>query len=608
MKVKVIDLPPADLVAGTDVLLLEQNSGTKNTTVTKLISDLGLVTNTTLAANSAAQRIGTKSGNNVQVELDKIKLNATQTQEELNNHLLNDREQWRRSLAEAGLTLVEGSFEEGATATKATDAVWYIAGGQCYTWDGAFPKTVAAGSTPASAGGTGAGKWLSVGDAVLRGQLANPDIGDSLVAVKAPFSNAIVRTQHDINSERVSVKNWGATGDGTTDDTAAIQAACNDLQAAYAVDRVRRTLVFPDGSYRTSSTIVVHANMSIDCSGRVVFQNKGTAKNFDAVELQGGAKKSVLGTIDGYASGILIRGSTHNVEFQTISNCVDGVIFRADTNWTATKSSLDNVVRGVQIGKCTNGIVFEQNADGLVQQGNEVRVNFISETPNSLLFRNYDGFTHTRMSNWDSNFIELIASDPITLADASMIRNSTPHSVSNVTYIIRSWCGGWTPDGGTMCLIRGAFLTSTFSFSLATRPGLNELVDAAGKNSFGSCSFHVPRYDNLGSSLSFYQAVSAGASFNGGVSLYRSKFRIRATVPDIGAGQTYGLAFNHILAQASGIGRFRIEQYSDSARGKYLIEIRDAGAEQQGMVRLWFTNITNATVPGRDVDLIISAS
>lgn len=218
MKVKVIDLPPADLVAGTDILLLEQDSGTKNTTVTKLISDLGLVTNTTLVANSAAQRIGTKSGNNVQVELDKIKLNATQTQdeiaqvqtsvaeieskqealdqfnidlqspsgadliqssngntvqEELNNNLLNDREQWRRSLAEAGLTLVDGSFEEGATLNNNTDAVWYIAGGQCYTWGGAFPKEVPAGSTPETSGGVGSGAWVSVGDANLRQELAS---------------------------------------------------------------------------------------------------------------------------------------------------------------------------------------------------------------------------------------------------------------------------------------------------------------------------------------------------------------------------------------------------------------------------------------------------
>lgn len=71
----------------------------------------------------------------------------------------NDREQWRRSLAEAGLTLVAGSFEEGAVATKKTDAVWYMAGGQCCVWDGALPKDVPAKSTPASTGGFSEDAW-----------------------------------------------------------------------------------------------------------------------------------------------------------------------------------------------------------------------------------------------------------------------------------------------------------------------------------------------------------------------------------------------------------------------------------------------------------------
>lgn len=57
----------------------------------------------------------------------------------------NDREQWRRSLAEAGLTLVDGSFEEGTTVNSKVDAVWHIAAGQCYSWSGLFPKTVPAG-------------------------------------------------------------------------------------------------------------------------------------------------------------------------------------------------------------------------------------------------------------------------------------------------------------------------------------------------------------------------------------------------------------------------------------------------------------------------------
>lgn len=81
----------------------------------------------------------------------------------------NDREQWRRSLAEAGLTLVDGSFEEGATVSAATAAVWHIASGQCYTWGGTLPKTVPAGSTPETSVGVGA--WQPVGSAILRQQL-----------------------------------------------------------------------------------------------------------------------------------------------------------------------------------------------------------------------------------------------------------------------------------------------------------------------------------------------------------------------------------------------------------------------------------------------------
>lgn len=87
----------------------------------------------------------------------------------------NTRELWRRSLAEAGLTLVDGSFEDGATANSATDAVWHIAAGQCYSWDGALPKIVSAGSTPSTTGGVGVGAWLAVGNALLRTVLSSID-------------------------------------------------------------------------------------------------------------------------------------------------------------------------------------------------------------------------------------------------------------------------------------------------------------------------------------------------------------------------------------------------------------------------------------------------
>ena len=117
----------------------------------------------------------------------------------------NDREQWRRSLAEAGLTLVDGSFEEGATVSSATDAVWYIAGAQCYTWGSGFPKDVPPKATPASTGGIGLGAWVSVGYVSLKSELSKNDgysyIGE-LQSV-AEFFGLIKR-----DGARVKLRSW----------------------------------------------------------------------------------------------------------------------------------------------------------------------------------------------------------------------------------------------------------------------------------------------------------------------------------------------------------------------------------------------------------------
>ena len=157
MSTTITNLPETSKVNGSDYLVLDQPDKTVKSTVSNFLADTGVVLATQLKDTDGADLIQSSNGNTVQ--------------EELNNNLLNDREQWRRSLAEAGLTLVDGSFEEGATVTKATDAVWHIAGGQCYTWGGEFPKTVAAGSTPDSTGGIGLGAWVNVGDATLRTEM-----------------------------------------------------------------------------------------------------------------------------------------------------------------------------------------------------------------------------------------------------------------------------------------------------------------------------------------------------------------------------------------------------------------------------------------------------
>ena len=56
----------------------------------------------------------------------------------------------RRSYAEAGYTLVDGSFEESGTLADSSDVLLHKATGAAYAWSGAFPKVVNAGSTPSA--------------------------------------------------------------------------------------------------------------------------------------------------------------------------------------------------------------------------------------------------------------------------------------------------------------------------------------------------------------------------------------------------------------------------------------------------------------------------
>ncbi|EWG71724.1 hypothetical protein P346_00406 [Enterobacter sp. DC1] len=114
-----------------------------------------------------------------------------------NQHYTIEGMRWlaQQAIAAFGYITME-SFEDGNTLTLPNQVLRLEATGEYYRWDGAFPKDVPAGSTPDSTGGVGVGKWLSVGDATLRSDLAKSD-GLKLTGQKVnygiPFGSSLTR-------------------------------------------------------------------------------------------------------------------------------------------------------------------------------------------------------------------------------------------------------------------------------------------------------------------------------------------------------------------------------------------------------------------------------
>lgn len=105
-----------------------------------------------------------------------------------------------RAMAEAGITIVAGSFEKGAVVTSSNEGVYQESTGKVYSWFTDATITVPAGTTPQNFGGVNATAWVDRTDVTLRGELGYVD------------------GLHDIS---VSV----VIGDGVTDNRSQVSAA-----------------------------------------------------------------------------------------------------------------------------------------------------------------------------------------------------------------------------------------------------------------------------------------------------------------------------------------------------------------------------------------------
>ena len=165
---------------------------------------------------------------------------------------------------------------------------------------------------------------------ILDGTILNADVNATagIVASKLSFTqagaSAVARTVDSKLKDVVSVKDFGAVGDGVTNDSAAIQAAVT------ASDN--KTLIFPSGSYLLGTNLTVSNLVSISFENSYLIVPSGVNVVFNGPVCSFGQypfKKAGTGNYGLISTGMLtgnkspFNGST-DIQAQTLSQLLNG--------------------------------------------------------------------------------------------------------------------------------------------------------------------------------------------------------------------------------------------------------------------------------------------
>lgn len=196
--------------------------------------------------------------------------------------------------------------------------------------------------------------WDNIGGSVVASNLAADlaaSSGSSMVGFLQSGTGAVATTVQTKLRESVSVKDFGAVGNGVTDDTVAIQ------KAATAISVTGGTLVFPDGDY----VISTHIDFTGNNVSAVLAHNAGilysTTPDFVAFKLTG-TRCSVVG---GLGRGFIGPASWDGTN---VAPTYGVIWFTGDYAYANTR--LFNVKKmGIWFKDVTNG-----TADGCIIEGN----------------------------------------------------------------------------------------------------------------------------------------------------------------------------------------------------------------------------------------------
>lgn len=202
-------------------------------------------------------------------------------------------------------------------------------------------------------------------DVLLRFHLSQPN-GGTLVGFKAAGTGSVNRSVEDKLREKVSVKDFGAVGDGISNDTAAIQAALNTGKNVYA----------PAGTYLVNAPL----NITIDGTG---FYGDGYSTKILTSDPTGDI--FVIGNGTNEISGLKFHDfrvwSTVTKTAGAIFNCR----FISDSRFSDIHAgSLDDYVASGNANRLFDGYIFDRFSEITVHDGQCVASNKLIQCRGNL--------------------------------------------------------------------------------------------------------------------------------------------------------------------------------------------------------------------------------
>ena len=197
-------------------------------------------------------------------------------------------------------------------------------------------------------------------------------LGDS-TPILTGASGAFTRTAQQKLDDFVSVKDFGALGDGSTNDTAAIQRALDEVYCDTDKDdeRARRIIYFPGGDYRINASLKIppFANLKGEGPGKTVIEQSGG--NAPVAVFQDD-EKQVFGSIGGSSATTPTNINIEGITFKngeayggvSIDNATNVRFERCEFKGTYASGGADNSnSKGVTVRSTTalpcQDIVFD---------------------------------------------------------------------------------------------------------------------------------------------------------------------------------------------------------------------------------------------------------